>query len=280
MAILPRHRTERLPREDLLFEQILCAVDGSRGSAEAVRETLALAPCAARMRFIAVTALTETPGDPSRVASLAAHRARQALEAAQTMAGAHALAAGAELANAADVAAALIERAGDRTLLVVGSHGDSAHGATLAGSVARSIAARRAGPLLVARAGARADGSVPRILVAVDDTAGAAELVRVAGTIAAGCGGYVHLVHVQGRDYGSRTRHQLAELATELIERTGAEPVVDVACAANVAAHVCRLAQDSESSLIVAGRRRKRLSQIGEHIVDAAPCSVLVAPTA
>lgn len=278
MAILPRHRLTDLGRPTL--DRVLCAVDGSRGSAEAIREALALAPCATRLSFIAITDAAE--GDTDRVASLAAHRARQTLEQAQSQAAARALPAETELVRAASVVETLLGRAGASALLVVGSHGD-ARPAETTGSVATALAGRAAGPLLVARAGAGARGTQPRILVAVDDSAAAGALVALAGSIAAGCHGYVHLVHVQGRGYGSHTRHGLAELSTALIEQTGSEPVVEVACAANVAAHVCRLAQDSESSLVVVGRRqpaaRRALAPAGQRIVHGAPCSVLVVPT-
>lgn len=278
MAILPRPRLEELRRPTL--DRVLCAVDGSRGSAEAVREALALAPCARRLCFIAVT--HAAGADPDGVASLATHRARQTLEQAQALACARGLAAETEILPAADVAATLIARAATSALLVVGSHGHSVHGDAPTGSVATALAEGAAAPLLVARAGAGADGTRPRILVAVDDDPGAAALVDLAGTIAAGCRGYVHLVHVQGRGYGSHTRHRLAELSTALIERTGSEPVVEVACGALVAAQICQLAQDSQSSLVMVGRSgdaaRRGLGPVAERIVHGAPCSVLVAP--
>ena len=119
--------------------------------------------------------------------------------------------------------------------------------------------------------------------MAVDDSAGAAALAGLAGSIAADCRGYVHLVHVQGRGYGSHTRHRLAELSTALIEQTGAEPVVEVTCGAQVAARICQLARDSDSSLVVVGRpgdaSRRVLEPVAERIVHDAPCSVLLAPT-
>ena len=278
MAILPRRRPGVLGPP--MLDRLLCAIDGSRGSGEAVREALAFAPCASRLAFIAVTDIAGDGGE--RVVSLAAHRARQALEQAQAQAGARGLAADTEIADAADVAATLIARAGDGTLLVVGSHGDGGAAGAPTGSIATALAARAAGALLVARAGARASATGPRILVAVDDSAGASALARVAGAIAAGCDGYVHLVHVAGRGYGSGMRHRLAELSTALIEQTGAEPVVEVTRAANVAAPVCLLARDSESSLVVVGRHGRAggrtIGAVGERIVHDAPCSVLVVP--
>ena len=278
MAILPRHRLPELGRPTL--DRVLCAVDGSRASAEAIREALALAPCATRLSFIAITDASDAGSD--RVTSLAAHRGRQTLEQAQALATARALTAETELVQAANVADALIARTGTDALLVVGGRGGADHGSPVAGGVVTALAARAAGPLLVARPAPGAPGARARILVAVDDSPAAAPLVALAGSIATACRGYVHLVHVQGRGYGSQTRHRLAELSTALIEQTGSEPVVDVASAANVAAHVCRLAQDSASTLLVAGRgergRRHEPGAISERIVHGAPCSVLVAP--
>jgi len=278
MAILPRRRPDDLGRPPL--DRLLCAVDGSRGSAEAVREALALAPCSTRLCFIAVADVAAEGCE--RVASLAAHRARQTLEQAQALACARAQPAETQLVEAADVVATLIDRAGSSALLVVGSHGERRPGDTAPGSVAAALAGQAGGPLLVARAraGAGAEGTRPRILVALDDSPAASALVGLAGSIAAGCRGYVHLVHVQGPGYGSQTRHRLAELSTELIEQTGSEPVVEVARGANVAAHICQLARDSDSSLVVVGRRGPRtLGRVGGPIVHGAPCSVLVVPT-
>jgi nucleotide-binding universal stress UspA family protein len=279
VAILPRHRPDALGRPTL--DRVLCAVGAGRAGADAIREALALAPCATRLSFITVTDTAETGSD--RIASLAAHRARQTLESALALASARALPAETELVAGANVADALLARAATTDLLVVGSRGEAPHPGAATGSVAAALAARATGPLLVARAGAGAQGTHPRILVAVDDGAAAAALAALAGAIATACHGYVHLVHVQGRGYGSPTRRRLAELSTALIEQTGSEPVVEVARAANVAAHVCQLAQDSSSSLLVVGRPgrpgRRGLGPVAERILHGSPCSVLVGPT-
>lgn len=283
MAILPRRRLAELERPRVDLGHVLCAVDGSRGSATAIRQALAVAPCARRLCFISVA--DAAGDDPNGVASLAAHRARQALEQAQSHACARGFASEAEVVQSADVAGSLVARAGTGGLLVVGSHGDAAPGRSATGAVAGAVAEAAAGPLLVARAGpgAGAESMRPRILVAVADDDGAAALVDLAGSIAAACRGYVHLVHVQGRGYGSHTRHRLAELSIALIEQTGAEPVVEVASGALVAAQICQLAQDSDSSLLVVGRGgetpRRALGPVAAQIVHEATCSVLVAPT-
>lgn len=278
MAILPRHRLEAHERPAL--DRVLCAVDGSRGSGQAIRAALALAPCARRLCFIAIT--DAAGDDPNGVASLAAHRARQALEQAQSLARARGVAAATEVVQSADVVESLVARAAPDALLVVGSHADARPGEPATGPVATAVAQQAAGPLLLARAGAGAEGVRPRILVAVADDDGAAALVDLAGAIAAACRGHVHLVHVEGRGYGSPTRHRLAELSIALIEQTGAEPVVEVASGALVGAQICQLAQDSDSSLLVVGRRgessQRALGPVAAQIVHEATCSVLVAP--
>jgi len=261
------------------MDRVLCAVDAGRSRAAAIREALALAPCATRLGFITITDTAETGS--GAVASLAAHRARQTLESALAQASARGRPAETELVSAHNVVNALIARAVPTELLVVGSGSEAPHPGAAAGSVAMALAAHARGPLLVAWAGAGAQGPQPRILVAVDDGATAASLVALAGSLATACDGYVHLVHVQGRSYGAQTRHRLAELSTALIEQTGSEPVVEVARAANVAAHICQLAHDSSSSLLVVGRRGQAgrgLSPVAERILHGSPCSVLVAP--
>jgi nucleotide-binding universal stress UspA family protein len=259
-----------------VFDRVLCATDGSPGNAAAVREAIALAPCGAGLSFVAVCL------SAGGVASLDGRRARVALEQAQGLAGAHGAHADTAFVQSADVCGALLARCGDRTLLVVGSHGSSRMRGSLAGATATSLAQRATGPLLVARGAGCGARAPQRVLVAVDASAAATALVRLAGTIAATCGGYVHLVHVPGRDYGSRTRHRLAELSTELIALTGAEPVVDVTRRGHAGSQIAELAARCDASLVVVGRRgltgQRTLGSVSEHVVHAAPCSVLVAP--
>jgi nucleotide-binding universal stress UspA family protein len=280
MAIAPDRRPIPPPGDAL--DRVLCAVDGSQGSAEAVREAIAVAACAVRMDFIAVTG--ELTDEPNPTASLGRRRARHALEQAQGRAAEHGVRAGIELVEATDVAAALVAGAGARDLLVAGTHGTSRLAGAATGSIATALARRATGPLLVARAGGGRAATTPRILVAVDDSAAARTVAMIAGTIASVRGGYVHVVHVRGASYGAGTRRRLAEISLELISLTGAEPLVDVLRGAHVAAQIAEFAVRCDAALVVAGRRGptrfRAAGSVGERLVHAAPCSVLVAPVA
>ena len=267
------------PSLGFAFDRVICALDGSPRDADAIREALAVAGAAAQLSFITVD---DTPVGADAVASLGEHRARRALEQAQALAGAHGTSATTELAGPGDVAATLISRAGPRGLLVAGGHRGSSVAAAVTGSVERALLHRAEGPLLLAHPFNGEREARPRILVAVDDGPAAGGVVALAGAIAAASDGYVNVVHVAGRDYGSAVRHRLAELSIELIARTGREPVVDVLQGAHVAAGIADFARRSGSSLLVVGRRGLTglhgLGSVSGRVVGAAPCSVLVVP--
>ena len=237
-------------------------------------------------RQLSFTAIVDGAGPASdRLAPLAERRARRALDRALALAAAGGIAAESDVVcdNTRDVPSALLARAGRRDLLIAGTHDNARLAGIATGSVATALAHRATGPLLVARR--RPPGSGPRhILVAVDDSPAALGIVRLAAAIAATCGGYVHLAHVRGADYGSQTRHLLAELSVEIIAVTGAEPIVDVLGGPHPAARVADLAQRSQANLVVMGRRRltgvRALGSVSERLVHSAPCSVLVAPVA
>jgi nucleotide-binding universal stress UspA family protein len=273
MTILEHH--DLVAAQPRRLDRVVCGVDASRAGAEAVRHAIALAACAPRLRFVSVVGSGRAP-------SLDERTARQALGQAQAVALTRGIRAEIELVRADDPAAVLLASGGDDAILVAGTHGNSRLAGVATRSVATALAHRTAGPVLVARR-CGANVELPRrILVAVDDDATAASAVRLAGTIAARCGGYVRLVHVRGHDYGSQTRHRLAVLSTELVELTGDEPGFDVLRGCNAAAQVSDLARRCGSTLVVVGRRGvtgvRALGSFSERLVHMAPCSVLVVP--
>jgi nucleotide-binding universal stress UspA family protein len=274
MAIIEHREVVAPQARDL--QQVLCAVDGGRAGNAALHQAIALAPCATQLRFISVIA----PAEHAR--PLGERRAQRALEHARTVALTYGIRAEADLLQGDDPAALLLAHESAAMVLVAGIHGGSRAAGAVTGSVATALAHRAVGPVLLAREGGASHDVPRRILVAVDDDAIARPAARLAGTIAARCGGYVHLVHVRRRDYGTRTRHRLALLATDLMELTGAEPMIDVLQGSRVAAQVSDLAQRHSSSLLVVGRGGptglRALGSVSERLVHTAPCSVLVVP--
>ncbi|MDP1848575.1 MAG: universal stress protein [Solirubrobacteraceae bacterium] len=267
------------PSPGFALDRVICALDGSPRDADATREALAVAGAANGLSFVAVD---DTPQTGGAISSLGEHRARRALEQAQALAAAHGTPATTELAGPGDVAATLIDRAGRTGLLVAGGRRGSPVAAAVTGSVERALLHRAEGPLLLAHSRDGERDARLRILVAVDDGPAAAGVVALAGAVAAASDGYVNLVHVAGREYGSAMRHRLAELSIELIARTGREPVVDVLQGAHVATGITDFARRSGSSLLVVGRRGLTglhgLGSVSGRVVNAAPCSVLVVP--
>lgn len=250
-------------------EGVLCAVGDSRSSHDAVHEALTFGAAAREVRFVSVA---------TGASQREERRARYRLGQAQSVAIAAGIAARIELVrgDGSDIAGALLARAHAREMLIAGMDGNPLHAA---GCTATALAHRTTGPLLVAR-GQRSAGPAPRrILVAVDDTPAATSLVRAAGTIAAACGGHVHLVHVRGAGYGSQTRQRLAELAMELIATTGAEPTVDILNGMRVAQRLIEFATLSGAGLVVIARAGGApLGRVGERLLHWSPCSLLVVP--
>lgn len=277
MAIL--HDRVPPPAHRCVIERIVCGLDGSPRSADAVRAAIAVAAAAPQLTFVTVSG---TPPEPGPVASLAERRALRWLEQAQATAATTGVSAATQLVHGTDVAGALIARAGSGALLVAGSHGTSRLAGAVLGSVAHALLHGATGPLLIARPGPTDDRPL-RLLVAVDDSPTATDVVRCAGTIAGAAGGHVHLLHIAGHEYGAGMRHRLAELSTELIALTGAEPAVDVVPGTHVASCVADFARRRQASLVVVGRRGltglHALGAASGRLVQLAPCSVLVVPT-
>jgi len=255
------------------FDQVLCVVGDGDGDPAATEQAIVIAPCAPRLTFVAIA----DPWHPS-VAAFGDRRARQALTSARDRAGTHGVRGDTELLHDGDAAGALISRADDRSLLVAG-----VPPANTVASLATALAHRATAPLLIARPSRDRGGERPRILVPVDDSPAATEVVRLAGEIPARTGAYVSVVHVRGRDYGSQTRRRLAELSCDLIELTGGEPAVNVLDGRHVAARIAEFARGSRPDLLITGRRGltalHALGSVSERLMHVAPCSVLVAPT-
>lgn len=262
-----------------LFERVLCAVNGSAGSIEGVREAIALASPNGAIRFVAVTDVRGVGAN--RVASLGEHRAEEALATAHRIARGMGAASTTELVHGADVVGALLERARDHQLLVAGSHRETRLGGIMIGSVATNLVHRAQRPLLIARSSPTADAFPRRIVIAVACDERDAALVAAGGRIAAACDGVVHLVHVSRADYGSPARHTLATLATALCEITGTDPLVDVRDG-SAPDEIAELASFFAASLVVVGHRGlhglRALGSVSERVAHVAPCSVLVLP--
>lgn len=240
-----------------LFDRIVCGVDGSPESLEAVRQSTVLLEPDGTLVLVAAV-------DPERairfqVAPTPWHAARHALEEIESLdeAAVAALDRARELASLGERAttremggkpvtclleAVAAERA---ALLAVGTHGLGRAAGILLGSVATQVLHRAPCSVLVAR-GASPGPWAPRVIVLGDDgSASAAEARRVCDALAARFDAAVDLVSVAE----GRPGHALVQAA-------------------------------GAADLLVVGRRGTRpalgLGSVSEHVAHNAGCSVLV----
>lgn len=242
-------------RAPFAFGQIVCAVDGSRGGREAVHQATQLMGPLDTLTFIAVTdTLNEA-------------QAARAVDAAGAAARADGIEATTLVVNAQDVGSTLLEAAHHAGLLVVGAHSGS--------RMAGFVVGRSPVPVLVAR-------SLPELRfpgVALVGTRGLEDrhAAVVAATIAARHDTRVVLAHV-GQS-GAILRHALAEMAAEVRDITGKDPVV-VSVGGHPAHRLTAMARSVGAGLVVLGSRGRRhpheLTSASEHVAQRAVCSVLV----
>jgi len=254
-----------------LFRSIVCGVDGSPSSLEAVRQAAMLADPGAEIALVAV-------GDGLTRSTIVG---KERTQAAVTQAAAVLSRAGLEATERVimhrEPVDALLEEAKDADLLVVSSHGRSRTFGVLLGSTASVLAHRVHVPLLIARQPPPGRTFPDSILVASSGRPEADEAVELAGALAARHHSRLALVHVE--DGRETPRSQLAEHSVRLIELTGVEPVV----LPEQGPADDRIVEGSErvaASLIVTGARSLSalgaLGSVSERVAHHARCSVLI----
>jgi nucleotide-binding universal stress UspA family protein len=260
------------------FRDILCAVDGSRGCHQALRQALALCGPGASLHCAAVS--HEVTSGPRAQVDLGEQRARDVLgETAEVARRAGIEPTTTELLHGAPTSDLLLAEAAKHDLLAIGCHGGSRLSGVMAGSTATQVAHRTAGPLLVAR---DYDGSdFPRsILLASDGSPGSWAAARVATRLSQAYGSGLRLVYVPDGMHPERYRELLKQL-TVIEKATGSSPAV-VDDPGHVADRIVAAAGTMGASLIVIGHRGLRgvraLGSVSERVVHQAPCSVLVVP--
>jgi nucleotide-binding universal stress UspA family protein len=255
------------------FASILCAVDGSRRSAVAVRRAIALADGDTEILFLAVA---RRVGAGPTLPPARAEEALRDAAAAATTAGVRCTCV---LEHAPDRALAILEYARDHELLVLGAPAVSRATGILAGSLPSTAAHRAPGPVLLAR-GDDDDGPFPRHIIAAADGSDAARTaVATAAELAARAGARVTLAHVGGHDDSAALPAAIAEQAGFLRERLGVEP--DIEAVSGRAAHaLAALASRGDADLLVLGSRglhgARALGSTSERVAHDAPISVLI----
>ena len=260
------------------YVDVLCAVDGSRGSVEAVRQAIAVAAPDGRIRFLAVS---RTRGKGlAAMAELSEARGQEAIDSAARMAEGAGVSASTELRRGGSPADVLLAEAARHDLLVVGSRGGSRAAGIMLGSAASQAAHRAESPLLVARQVPEKVQFLAGITLATDGSPGSWAALSAAARVARARRSDVTVVHVPDRMHPDWTREIERQLEA-IKEVTGVKPSrIDEP--GRTVERIVAAATDTSSSLIVIGRRGltgvRALGSVSERVLHLAPCSTLIVP--
>lgn len=240
-----------------VFERVVCGVDGSPESLEAVRQATVLTEPDGRLVLVAV--VDAERAIRFQLAPTAWHAARRALDevealdeaAARALERAHEEAAGPADVTTREVggrpATSLVEttRLEQATLLAVGTHGHGRAAGILLGSVATRVLHEAPCSVLVAREPVGAAWAPRSIVLGDDGSASAAEARRACDALVRRLGASLETITVTE----GHPAHALVEAA-------------------------------ATADLVAVGRRGERpalgLGSVSEHVAHHAPCSVLV----
>ena len=218
-----------------VFEDIVCAVDGSRGSQAAARQAVALSGAGGSLRFVAVH---HTVGvGLNEQSSLGEHRARKALEEAKELAGLHGLRASSSLVSSAKVAESLRAAVAGHGLLVIGSHGGSRLGGIMLGATVTQLAHRCAQPLLIARPTVDNGDFPARVLLATDGFPGSWAAARTAIQLVSRRAAEVEVVFAPDGE-GTDGRHNVLAQRQAIEAQTGTLPAIHTKSGAGAGAHL------------------------------------------
>jgi nucleotide-binding universal stress UspA family protein len=259
------------------FANILCAIDGSRGSRAAIHQAVCLCEPGAKLRFVAVH--HEVGSGLSAQADLSEMHARAVLDEATSIAHGGGLETSVSLLRGAGSSDLLLAEAAGHALLVAGCHGCSRPGGMTLGSTATQLAQHAEVPLLIARRTIDADNFPQSVLLATDGSDGSLAPAWVATRLAKARGSALRLVYAPDGRRAERYREVLKQQALiELV--TGSSPKI-AEDSGHVADRICDEAKGYRASMIVIGRRGlggvKALGSVSERVLHRAPCSVLVA---
>jgi len=260
-----------------LLDDILCGVNGSRASYEAVRQAAVLAGPRGRLSLVAITALRGAGSQctasiaPGRAARALAHARRLAVEA-----GVEDVAVGID--DGSPVVETLLGRARTHGLLAVGAPLMPRFAHVLVGGTASEAAHLLPTSLLVARRPPAAGRFGERMLVASDGSARSDALVDFAIALAAERDATLMLLHAA---HGETRPHPVAIAAQveRLVAALGDRACVRIESGRPRTLIIDAAGADGCSLIVVASRRLSGLRAIGslsERLVHDARCSVLV----
>jgi nucleotide-binding universal stress UspA family protein len=255
---------------------MLCAVDGSRGSRQAVADALTLAAGGdVALTFVCVTDVAGF--GPTRMASVGPRSAEDAVAEARRRAGEGGLSAAGLVRHSTDPRRAILEEAQNYDLLVMGAHGHHRAAGIVLGDAATLALHTSSVPVLLARPAPYGATFPHSILLASDGTPAMERAVALTGALARRHGARVTLAHAGGGD--EATRDELTDEFLRLLEATGTQPVTEQ-IDGHVPGAIAELARTLPASLVVTGSRGlsgvRALASVSERTGMIAPCSVLV----
>lgn len=261
-----------------VFTNILCGVDGTSESTEAVELAAMLAGPNGSLTLLAVTGVRGSGVYETAIVS--PDRVELVLGAAQLIADDAGVRATAVVDPGGPTDEVMLERASDHDLLALGAPASWLN-EVLIGGAAKGVLSRFATPMVLARAPV-ASGSLRggRILVASDGNEGSDRIVELAGRLGASVGAQVTLVNALGPESEMHPHRIEAQVRALELELPGAsEATIEPGGAFEV---VLETANRKKAAMVVIGSRRLRglraLSSVSARVVRDAPCSVLLVP--
>jgi len=272
----------RAPRKGAMriLNDVLCGVDGTRTSYEAVRQAAALTGARGHLTLLAVSGESTVGRDHNAidVATMSRVRVRQALNHARALAARQGVPADTAVDGRAKVAHALLDQAQSHSLLALGAPSMSRAAHLLLGGITSTAAHRLPTSLLIARRPPRGVAFAERVLVASDAGTDSDRLLDFGIALALEREGELLLLHAAGpesRFQPTRLGNQAERVGKALGNRGQVRIVPGRAERAIIEA-----AQQSSSSLAVMSSHHikgpRALASVSERVVHDAPCSVLV----
>jgi nucleotide-binding universal stress UspA family protein len=262
-----------------IFSDILCAVDGTRRSYDAVEQAAALAAPGGRLTLLAATA--ERGSGIYRQAAISHERAERILVHARQLAHAAGADATTEIEPQGPVDEAILGHAASHELLALGAPSDGLGVIFTPNRVAGTALDSAQTALLLSRpVPASETRFAEHVLVASDGLEDSDELVGLAARLARARASNLTLVHAIGSESHShphRIEQQSAELERELAGVGAYELCVEPRGAAEA---ILAAAERARPSLIIAGTRHVHglqvLGSVSRRVIHDAACSVLL----
>lgn len=261
-----------------LFSNILCAVDGTRGSIAGVAMAASLAGPEGHLTLLAVTAVSGAGLSAS--AAISPGRVDQLLSRAQRIAEDAGVPSTPVVDPSGPPLEIILERASGHDLLAIGAPASSWLGGMLVGGVAAPALSRFTTPMLLARAPFAGSLKGRQIVVASDGEEGSEQIVELAGRLGQSQGAQVTLVNAivaESKINPLAIQAQARALAQALPDAD--EPYIEPGKPWTV---ILNAAKSTDAALVVIGSRRlsgvRAFGSVSRRVAHDAPCSVLIVP--